>query len=293
MIYEGQYKQSDVPIDLSTFQSIYKMDKVFFNQYDVVIVDECHRSVAKSLIDIMKKCPDVKYRFGFTGTLTNNGETKAPNELTISGLFGPSYKTTNTKELIDKGRVSKLDIQCIVLKHKPQRFSKYEDEVQFLISHEKRNNFICKLTGSLNNNTLVLFSRVESHGELLYEIMKKNSNKKVFFIHGGVDVEIREEVRQICEQENNAVIIASYGTFSTGVNIKNLHNIILAFSSKGKIRILQTIGRGLRQHSSKEKAVLYDIADDCGKNYTLNHFYERIKIYNEEEFDYDIKTINI
>jgi len=293
MIYEGQYKQSEAPIHLSTFQSIYKMDKGFFNQYDVVIMDECHRSAAKSLIEIMKKCPDVKYRFGFTGTLTNNGESKAPNELTITGLFGPSYRTTNTKELIDKGRVSKLDIQCIVLKHKPQRFSRYEDEVQYLISHDKRNKFICNLAGSLNNNTLVLFSRIEDHGEILYNIMNQKKNKNAFFIHGGIDVEVREEVRQICEEQTNAVIIASYGTFSTGINIKNLHNIILAFSSKGKIRILQTIGRGLRQHSSKEKAVLYDIADDCGKNYTLNHFYERIKIYNEEEFDYDIQTVNL
>lgn len=293
MIYQGQYKKSEKQIHLSTFQSIYKMDKSFFSQYDVVIVDECHRCQSKSLIDIMKKCPDVKYRFGFTGTLTNNDDSKAPNELTITGLFGPSYKTTNTKELIEKGRVSKLDIQCIVLKHKEQKFPRYEDEIQYLIGNEKRNNFICNLASKLNNNTLILFSRVETHGEILYDIIKKDPAKAVFFLHGGVDVEIREEVRQICEQQNNAIIIASYGIFSTGVNIKNLHNIIFAFSSKGKIRILQSIGRGLRKNTNKDKAVLYDIADDCGKNYTLNHFAERIKIYNEEEFDYDIKTFNL
>ena len=293
MIYQGQYKKSDKQVHLSTYQSIYDLDKFFFKQYDVVIVDECHRTTSKSLIGIMKKCPDVKYRFGFTGTLSNNDDSKAPNELTISGLFGPSYKTTNTKELIEKGRVSQLDIRCIVLKHKPQKFDRYEDEVQYLISNEKRNNFICDLSSKLNNNTLVIFSRVESHGQLLYDILKENKNKKVFFIHGGVDVEERERVRQICEQENNAIIIASYGVFSTGINIKNLHNIILTSSSKGKIRILQTIGRGLRKHKSKDRATLYDITDDCGKNYTLNHFLERIKIYNEEEFDYDIKTIEL
>jgi superfamily II DNA or RNA helicase len=291
MIYQGQYKKSDLPIHLSTFQSIYKMDKSFFNQYDVIIADECHRCTAKSLIDIMKKCPDAKYRFGFTGTLSNNDDSKAPNELTITGLFGPSYKTISTKELIERGRVSKLDIQCIVLKHPNQRFARYEDEVQYLIGNENRNNFICKLASKINNNTLMLFSRVETHGEILYNIMIKNPNKKVFFLHGGVEVEAREEVRQICETESNAVIIASYGIFSTGVNIKNLHNIIFASSSKGKIRILQSIGRGLRKNNNKEKAVLYDIADDCGNNYTLKHFMERVKIYNEEEFDYDIKTV--
>lgn len=293
MIYQGQYKKSELPVHLSTFQSIYKMDKTFFNQYDVVITDECHRCSAKSLIDIMKKCPDVKYRFGFTGTLTNNDDSRAPNELTITGMFGPSYKTTNTKELIEKGRVSKLDIRCVVLKHPPQKFQRYEDEIQYLIGNEKRNKFICNLAAKLKNNTLILFSRIESHGEILHDMLSTHKEKKVYFIHGGVDVELREKVRQICETENNALIIASYGVFSTGVNIKNLHNIILAASVKGKIRLLQSIGRGLRKNANKEKVVLYDISDDCGKNYTLNHFVERVKIYNEEGFDYDIKTINL
>jgi superfamily II DNA or RNA helicase len=293
MIYQGQYKKSDLPVHLSTFQSIYKMDKSFFNQYDVIIADECHRCTAKSLIDIMKKCPDAKYRFGFTGTLTNNDDSKAPNELTISGLFGPSYKTISTKELIERGRVSKLNIQCVLLKHPNQKFARYEDEIQYLIGNEKRNQFICKLASKLSNNTLMTYSRVETHGEILYQMMQDYPHKKVFFLHGGVDVEIREEVRQICEKETNAVIIASYGIFSTGVNIKNLHNIILAASTKGKIRVLQTIGRGLRKNDNKESAILYDIADDCGGNYTLKHFLERVKIYNEEEFDYEIKTINL
>jgi superfamily II DNA or RNA helicase len=293
MIYQGQYKQSDLPVHLSTFQSIYKLDKSFFAQYDVVINDECHRCSAKTLIEIMKKCLDVKYRFGFTGTLTNNDDSKATNELTITGLFGPSYKTINTKELIEKGRATKLDIKCIVLKHPKQKFYRYEDEVQYLISNEKRNHFICNLASKLNNNTLILFSRVETHGELLHDIMKTYPNKEVFFLHGGVDVEVREQVRQICETKNNAVIIASYGIFSTGVNIKNLHHIIFAFSAKGKIRILQSIGRGLRKNENKERTILYDIADDCEKNYTLSHFMERVKIYNEEEFDYEIKTISL
>lgn len=293
MIYSGQSKTSDLPVHLSTFQSICDKDKSFFREYDVVIVDECHRSIAKSLVNIMKNCADVKYRFGFTGTLSNDGDQKAPNELTITGLFGPSYKTTNTKELIERGRASKLDIQCVVLKHKPQKFERYEDEVQYLIGNEKRNKFICDYANKLNNNSLIMFSRIESHGEILYNILKQNPNKKVFFLHGGVDVEIREQARLICEQENNAIIIASYKIFSTGVNIKNLHHIILASSVKARILILQTIGRGLRKHSSKAKVVVHDIADDLGNNYTLKHFTSRIKIYNEEEFDYNIQSLEL
>jgi superfamily II DNA or RNA helicase len=114
-------------------------------------------------------------------------------------------------------------------------------------------------------------------------------------VHGGVDTENREKVREITEKENNAIIVASYGTFSTGVNIRNLHNVIFASPSKSRIRNLQSIGRVLRKGNNKTKATLYDIADDISyksrKNYTLNHLIERIKVYNEENFNYDIVNI--
>jgi len=192
-----------------------------------------------------------------------------------------------------------LDIQCLVLKHEPQKFETYNDEIEYLISHEQRNKFITNLTLDLKGNTLVLFQRVESHGAVLYEKINKNKgeNRKVFFIHGGVDAEERELVREITERENNAIIVASYGTFSTGINIKNLHNVIFASPSKSRVRNLQSIGRVLRKGKDKVKATLYDISDDCStksrKNYTLNHFIERIKIYNEEKFNYDIITIQL
>jgi superfamily II DNA or RNA helicase len=145
----------------------------------------------------------------------------------------------------------------------------------------------------------VLFQRVESHGSILYEEINNNKgdDRKVFFVHGGVDAEERELVREITERENNAIIVASYGTFSTGINIKKLHNVIFASPSKSRIRNLQSIGRVLRKGKGKVKATLYDIADDCTsnsrKNYTLNHFIERIKIYNEESFNYEIITIQL
>ena len=185
------------------------------------------------------------------------------------------------------------------MKHSPQKFETYEDEVQYLISHPQRNRFIRNLTLDLKGNTLVLFSRVESHGQILYDMINNgvDENRKVFFIHGGVDVDQRERARAITEAESNAIIIASYGTFSTGINIKNLHNVIFASPSKSRIRNLQSIGRVLRKGSNKFSATLYDIADDCThnsrKNYTLNHLIERIKIYNEENFDYEIVNIKL
>lgn len=298
MIYSGREKQTDLPVTLSTWQSLKDQPKLFFENYDCVIVDECHGCKSKSLIDIMKKCHHAKYRFGFTGTLSNSGKDGETHEMIISGLFGPKYKTINTKEMIEKGRASQLDIHCLMLKHSPKRFDTYEDEIQYLIGHPKRNNFIKNLSLSLKGNTLILFSRVETHGQILYDLINSNKeeNRKVFFVHGKVNVEEREQVREITERENNAIIIASYGVFSTGISIRNLHNIIFSSPSKSKIRNLQSIGRVLRKGSNKDKATLYDISDDCTmnnhKNYTLNHFIERVKIYNEEEFNYEIIPIN-
>ena len=250
---------------------------------------------SKSLIGIMDKLDHAKYRYGFTGTLDGTQTHK----WVLEGLFGPSYKVTQTKKLIDEGHLATLDIQCLILKHKPQKFETYEDEIKYLISHENRNNFISNLSVDLKGNTLVLYTRVETHGAILYEMInKKVSNKrKVFFIHGGVDAEDRELVRKITENEKDAIIVASFGTFSTGINIKNLHNVIFASPSKSRVRNLQSIGRVLRKGKDKVKAKLYDIADDITigsrKNYTLNHFIERIKIYVSEQFNYDIISINL
>ncbi len=294
-IYSGREKTNNAPVTITTWQSIYKLERGFFEDFDVVIGDEAHLFKSKSLINIMTKLHHAKYRFGFTGTLDGTQTHK----WVLEGLFGPSYKVTRTAELMEKGHVSKLDIRCLVLKHTPQIFESYEDEVQFIISHEKRNNFIKNLSLDLKGNTLILFSRVESHGKPLFELIDKHKqdNRKVFFVHGGIDTEERERVREITESEENAIIIASYGVFSTGINIRNLHNVVFASPSKSRVRNLQSIGRVLRKSKNKTKAMLYDIADDCThksrKNYTLNHLIERIKIYNEEKFNYEIITINL
>ena len=295
LIYAGREKSNDYPVTITTWQSVYKLERSFFEEYNVVIGDEAHLFKSKSLVSIMTKLHHTKYRFGFTGTLDGTQTHK----WVLEGLFGPAYKVTRTDELMQQGHLSQLDIQCLVLKHIPKLFETYNDEIEYLITHEKRNNFIKNLTLDLKGNTLVLFARVEAHGQVLYDLINtsKQDDRKVFFIHGGVETSEREKVREITEEQSDAIIIASYGTFSTGINIKRLHNIIFASPSKSRIRNLQSIGRVLRKGKDKVKATLYDISDDCTKNskrnYTLNHFIERIKIYNEENFNYEIIAINL
>jgi len=294
-VYAGRKRSTPQRVTISTWQSIYKMDKKWFSQFDVIIGDEAHQFKSKSLIGIMSKLRDTKYRYGFTGTLSGSQTHK----WVLEGLFGPSYKVTKTKDLIDKGHLSKLDIRIIVLKHDPIQFEDYREEINYIISNEKRNKFIRNLALSLKGNTLILFSRVEAHGEILYESINSSvdDERKVFFVHGGVEAEERESIREITESENNAIIVASYGTFSTGINIKRLHNIIFASPSKSRIRNLQSIGRVLRKGKGKVKSLLYDIADDIKydsqRNYTLNHLIERVKIYNEENFNYELSQVKL
>ena len=293
-IYAGRERETDSQVIITTWQSIYKLPRKYFERFSVVVGDEAHQFKSKSLISIMTKLADAKYRFGFTGTLDGSQTHK----WVLEGLFGPSYKIIKTNELMKKGHVATLDINVLLLKHPPNKFETFEEEVQYIINHNRRNNFIKNLALDLKGNTLILFARVEKHGEPLYNLINNSNiieNRRVFFVHGGIDTEDREEIRDITERENNAIIVASYGTFSTGINIKNLHNVIFASPSKSRIRNLQSIGRVLRKGDNKTKATLYDIADDISyksrKNYTLNHLIERIKVYNEENFNYDIVTV--
>jgi superfamily II DNA or RNA helicase len=276
------------------------MTKSWFDRFDVVIGDEAHLFKAKSLTSIMEKLVDCQYRFGFTGTL-DGAQT---HKLVLEGLFGPVKKVTTTKELIDQKHLSAFKIKCIVLRHpdpvcKDILKKKYQDEMDYIVSCEQRNKFIRNLILSLKGNTLLLFQYIEKHGRILYNDMQKEiqEGRPVYFVHGGVEGEDRENIRRLVEMDQNAVIIASYGTFSTGINIRNLHNIIFASPSKSRIRNLQSIGRGLRLGENKEECTLFDIADDMSmnskKNHTLMHFIERMKIYNEEKFENKIYTVKL
>jgi superfamily II DNA or RNA helicase len=293
----GVEKHTDCPIIITTWQSIYKQPRQWFDQFKMVIGDECHQYKAKSLTTIMNKLVNCKYRFGFTGTLDNT----QVNKLVIAGVFGPIKRVITTKELMDRKQLAALDIKILALKY-PDEVKKalkgitYHEEMDFLTQHPERNTFIKNLATTIKGNTLILFQYVEKHGKVLYDEIKTD-RKNVHFIHGGVDGEARDDIRALVEDSEDSIIIASYGTFSAGVNIVNLHNVIFASPSKSKIRNLQSIGRGLRTSGNKQTATLYDIADDLTynnkKNFTLNHLIERVKTYDEEKFLYRIYNIEL
>jgi len=296
-IYQGHSREITKEVTISTWQSLYKMPRKYFEQFGCIIGDEVHLFKAKSLTNIMNKMHQTQYRHGFTGTL----DGMQTHRLVLEGLFGSVNKVTTTKELMDKKTLAKLNIKCIVLQYPDadRKFMKdknYQDEVDLLVRDERRNKFIVDLTTHLKGNTLVLFQFVEKHGAVLYDMMK-DLDRKVFFVWGGTDTQTREDIREITEKEKDAIIVASYGTFSTGINIRNLHNVVFSSPSKSRIRVLQSIGRGLRTNQDKSGATLLDISDDLTwkskQNFTLRHFMERINIYNEEEFDYEIKNLPI
>lgn len=291
-IYQGHSLDTDKPVVVSTWQSIYGMDKKWFRQFDGVIGDECHNFKAKCLGGIMKKMPDAKWRYGFTGTL----DGKNVHKLILEGHFGPVYKTTSSADLMEKGFLAKLKVEIVQLKHTPEKFNNYNEEIEHIGNLYQRNRFVCNLAKSLEGNVLVLFTRVEGHGVPMYEMMCGLTNREVHLIHGDIDVNVREEVRKVCEVSDDNIIFGSYGTMSTGVNIKNLHHVIFASPSKSRIRVLQSIGRGLRKAKNKDSAKLYDIADDFRKphgqnNFTLNHLAERIKYYVDENFEYRVTEV--
>ena len=291
-IYQGYTTKIEKDVVISTWQSIYKMPRKYFDQFGCVIGDEAHMFKAKSLTGIMTKMHYCKYRFGLTGTLDGT----QTHQLVLEGLFGVVEKVVTTKELIDKNTLADLKIKCIILKHKNIREKMtYAEELDFIVTNEKRTNFVVNLLHHLNGNTLCLFQLVEKHGKIINDKMKGDEN--VYFVYGGTNTSEREDIRSLVEKNTNSTTIASYGTFSTGINIRNINNIVLASPSKSKIRVLQSIGRGLRRSETKDSVLIYDIADDISyndrRNFTLNHFAERLNIYNEEQFDYDISKVKL
>jgi len=298
-IYGGKEKSNEYPITISTWQSIYKFPKSWFDKFDVIYGDEAHLFKAKSLTTILDKCVNAKYRIGTTGTLDG---TKT-HKLVLEGVFGQVKKVITTKKLMDTNQVADLNIVAMVLDYpdedrKAVKGMTYQEEMDWLVTNHRRNIVIRNLSITQEGNTLVLFQFVEKHGKTLHDmISKKCPDRKVFFVFGGTDTDTREQIRAITEKETDAIIIASYGTFSTGINIRNLHNIVFASPSKSRIRNLQSIGRGLRKGDNKVSCNLFDIGDDLQwkskKNYTLIHMVERIKLYNEEKFKYKLVRIPI
>ena len=299
-IYSGKDKVFENAICISTWQSIYKLPRDWFAQFGMIVGDECHGFKSKSLMSIMNKASEAEYRFGTTGTL-DGAQT---HELVLQGLFGKIYRVTTTKTLQDNNTLAKLEIKRIVLTYAEEirkEFGKrtYQDEIEFIVSNEKRNRFIRNLALDMKGNTLVLYNYVEKHGKPLFNMIEDGASedRKVFFVSGDVGATDREAIRGIVEKQKNAILVASLGTFSTGINIKELHNIIFASPSKSQIRVLQSIGRGLRKSTDGITTQLYDISDDISwksrQNYCLLHSNERLKIYNSEQFNYKTYKVNI
>lgn len=295
-IFSGQDKNTDASYVITTWQSIYKLQKPWFKQFNCVIGDEAHLFKATSLVTILTNLTECQYKFGLTGTLDGS----LTHKLVLEGLFGAVKQVTTTSELIEKKHLSSFQIKAIVLNYPEKsreltKKNKYDDEINYITGLAQRNKFISNLALSLKGNTLLLF-RYTDHGKEIFNILSQYG-RQVYYVDGSVDGEDREDIRINVENENDSIIVASLGTFSTGVNIKNLHNIIFASPSKSRIKTLQSIGRGLRVSDNKTIATLYDIADDLSwkskKNHTLVHFIERTKMYDSEKFDYKIYNVNL
>ena len=299
-IYSGKEKTDEAEIYISTWQSIYKLPKVWFSQFGAVFGDECHGFKSKSLMNIMNKATEAEYRYGTTGTLDGT----QTHELVLQGLFGKTYKVTTTRDLQINEVLAELNIKRIVLNYDKkvrEDFGQrtYREEIDFIVEHERRNKFIANLTLDQEGNTLVLFNYVEKHGKPLFELInnKADEKRKIFFVSGSTQTSDREAIRGIVEKQKNAIIVASLGTFSTGINIRNLHNIVFASPSKSQIRVLQSIGRGLRKSDNGKPTKLFDVIDNlCSKsrkNFATLHSEERLKIYEREKFMFNTFEIDL
>lgn len=300
LIYSGKDKDTDKKVVITTWQSIHKLHPTWFTKFGCIFGDECHGFKAKSLSSIMNKAINAEYRFGTTGTMDGT----ATHQMVLEGLFGPTHRVTTTAKLQKENTLAKLDIDIILLNYSDEEKQKvknatYQEEIEYIVGYSARNRFIRNLACSLDGNTLVLFNLVEKHGKVLKELIenKLDDGRRLFYVSGETKTSDREHVRGIVEKQTNSIILASLGTFSTGINIRNIHNIIFASPSKSQIRVLQSIGRGLRVSDDGRTTKLYDIADDLrtnGKpNFTLRHSAERVKIYKKEEFPFKMNSVKI
>lgn len=296
-IYSGKDKITKKRVIVTTWQSVYRLGKDWFDAFGCVFGDECHLFKAKSLTTMMNKCTEAEYRFGTTGTLDGT----QVNKLVLEGLFGPTKRVTFTRDLQDSGTLAELHIDMLLLDYPKEERQRnkdrtYQEEVDFLVGYEPRNKLIRNIALTQTGNTLVLYQFVEKHGEVLYGMIKEKSDT-VFYVHGGTDVSDREAIRGIVERSDGAIIVASLGTFSTGINIKNLHNIVFASPSKSQVKVLQSIGRGLRKSDNGQGTLLFDLSDDLSvkskKNFTLKHAGERVKMYNTEKFNLEIHKVKL
>jgi superfamily II DNA or RNA helicase len=305
-IYSGQKIRAGRNVVIGTYQSLVKKNKEYFEQFDAVIIDETHKAKSNSIKTILQKCVSAKYRFGLSGTIPKRGKL---DRLTLMAYTGPVITEVSANFLQKQGHIAGCKVKVIEMDYAPdstkQAFmemamNKYESkdvfkfEQNYVINSPGRLNFITNVISKIPRNSLVLFHRIE-HGKKLYEKLRQDSDKVVYYVDGGTDKDIREEYKKKMEAGEEVVIVASYGTFSTGISIKKIHNIFFTESFKSEVIIRQSIGRGLRQHESKDEVVIVDFVDDLSSeewfNYLMRHARARQSIYKEQKFSYSVKKV--
>lgn len=306
-IFAGQKIKSNKNIIIGTYQSLTKKSAEYFAQFDAVLVDETHKAKSASIKTILQKCTNAQYKFGLSGTIPKDGTL---DKLTLMSQTGPVISEVKAAFLQEQGHIAKCFVKVIEMNYATdsQRLAfqelaqnKYENkdvfqlEQHFVITSDARLEFISSVIGRVPRNSLVLFHRIE-HGKRLYEKLRQESNKRVYYVDGGTDKDIREEYKKKMESGDEVVIVASYGTFSTGISIKKIHSIFFTESFKSEVIIRQSIGRGLRQHESKDKVLIIDFVDNIRTqewdNYLWKHGKARQAIYKQEKFEYNIKRVS-
>jgi superfamily II DNA or RNA helicase len=307
ILYSGKEVDNGKGVLISTWQSVFGKPEEFFNRFEGLIIDEV-QSLGKSVSvqNISKMCINADYRIGTTGTLP---EDKL-DRFNIFGYLGPKEFETKASELIDGGVLSKILIVNFLCKYPmdmilENKKRKYAEEIRTITSYPKRNKVFNSIFNVIDkgSNTLILCQFID-HLKAIekYLIENLDDKYKIATIYGDVSPTKRELLRASIENEENFVLIGTYATMSTGINIKKIHNIVLASSYKSKIKILQSIGRGLRKHDTKSKLYLFDIVDDLtwkkrtgtvGKNHVYLQFEERLKYYKDQNFKFVHKKIEL
>lgn len=301
-ISEGSDKNTTKQYVVSTWQSIQNEKPAYFNQYDVVFGDEVHKFDSKKIGGIMEKSTDVSYRIGLTGTLKGS----KTHELALTGLFGPKIETISYAEMIERGIASEIKIKVLVFnysdatnKQLPLKHE-YRDEDELIRLHDGRNKFIAALADRLNNNVLILFRKIDKHGDILNEILQ-NMSKPTYYIHG-TNKEHEDTIKEIAETTDGINILASAGVFSTGISIDNIQVGIFANAIKSRIDTIQSIGRLLRKDKKTNSVILYDCADNFERKtakykkeqgYSMRHLEQRLAMYAELGFPYEVVNVQL
>lgn len=260
---------------------------------NLLITDEAHRINSDANISKLVSKIKTNNKFGFTGTLSD----KLMDRWKTIGVFGPVIYKKTSKELRDEDYLSDVEITVLQLNHGKVRKMKYQEELTYLYNHERRNDIIKKLCSNISNNSLVLVNHLD-HCDNIESVLRSSDNKKVFVVKGETPVDERVRIIQQMETDDDITTVAMSSIFSTGINVKNIHNIFLIALGKSFIRIIQSIGRGLRLHKNKNKLRIFDVCDimDYGRDKICaseRHSLERQRIYDMEQIKWRIKTIDV